>query len=357
MNPGDPNYDLFRLAMWVSSRRLNPTFSFMDSTFNSPFGTEASYMGCRTRTLSNRHGAEISDGRGNLSFTTINLPRLALKAKGNPDLFYEQLDAMIELASRQLYHRFVMQSKLKVRDMPFLMGQHLYMGSERLRYDDPIAEVIKHGTLTIGFIGLAEALVALGGHHHGESPDAQKFGLEVIKHMRQKTDELSDEYDLNYSLIATPAEGLSGRFLEKDRKLFGIIPGVTDKDYYTNSFHVPVGFDISSFDKIAIEGAYHQYCNGGHISYVEMASPPSYNIGAYEKLIRHMADCNMGYAGINFPIDECHSCGYAGIYPDDCPRCGSSMISRVRRITGYLSTVDRFNDAKRAELKDRRAHV
>jgi anaerobic ribonucleoside-triphosphate reductase len=353
----DPNYDLFKLAIRVSAQRLNPTFSFMDSTFNKPYGTEVAYMGCRTRTIGNRHGAEISDGRGNLSFTTVNLPRVAIKAGGDIEIFFHELESIMTLAARQLYHRFRVQAKLKVRDMPFLMGQGLYVGSDQLKPEDPIASVIKQGTLSIGFIGLAEALISLTGMHHGQDPSAQRLGLEIVSFMRKLVDNFAEEYDLNYTLLATPAEGLSGRFIKADRKVYGIIPGVTDKEYYTNSFHVPVNFEISSFEKVAIEGPYHEFTNAGHISYVELDAAPTDNLEAYESLIRHMATSNMGYAGINFPVDECMGCYHRGIIVEDtCPVCGSPHIRRIRRITGYLSTVDRFNDAKKAELRDRSSH-
>ncbi len=357
LEPGDPNYDLFQLAMRVAAKRLNPTFAFMDSSFNSQYGEEVSYMGCRTRVIANRHGAEVSTGRGNLSFTTINLPRLGIKAHGNLERFYNELDKVIILAGRQLYHRFRVQSKLKVKDMPFLMGQHLFLDSEKLGPDDPIGPVIKHGTLSVGFIGLAETLTALNGAHHGQDLGSQQLGLEIISHMRQRIDEMAEEYDLNYTLLATPAEGLSGRFVAIDRKIFGEIPGITDKEYYTNSFHIPVEYDISCFDKINLEAPYHSLTNAGHISYVEFSSPPIDNIEAFENIVKHMAESDMGYAGINFPIDECRSCGKQGIFESECSSCGSTDIRRVRRITGYLSTVDRFNDAKKAELSDRKAHI
>ncbi len=355
-DPGDPNYDLFQLAMRVSAQRLNPTFAFMDSTFNRPYGEEASYMGCRTRVLANRHGASVSTGRGNLSFTTINLPRLAIKSGGELEAFFRELEAVMTLAARQLYHRYRVQCKLKVRDMPFLMGQGLYLDSEKLGPNDPIGPVLKHGTLSIGFIGLAETLVRLTGKHHGEDPMAQRLGLEIVSTMRKLTDAFAEEYDLNYTLLATPAEGLSGRFVKLDRRDFGVIPGVTDREFYTNSFHVPVDYEISSFDKVRIEGPYHEFTNAGHISYVEMEAPPVNNLEAYENLLRHMGNCNMGYVGINFPIDECMSCFHRGIIDDECPSCGSVQIRRIRRITGYLSTIDRFNDAKRAELFHRVKH-
>ncbi|MDN5292827.1 MAG: hypothetical protein PWQ91_1195 [Eubacteriales bacterium] len=354
---GDPNYDLFKLAIRVASRRLNPTFSFMDSSFNAPYGTEVSYMGCRTRVIANRRGPEISEGRGNLSFTTINLPRLAIKSGHNITKFFKELDRVIELVIQQLLHRFEVQARLKVKDMPFLMGQGLYLDSADLKPCDEIRKAIVHGTLSVGFIGLAETLVGLVGKHHGESEEAQQLGLEIVAHMRRRVDEACEEYDLNFSLLATPAEGLSGRFVSIDRKEYGVIPGITDKPYYTNSFHVPVSFPISAYEKIKIEGPYHKYCNGGHISYVEFSAPPIHNLEAVEDILRYMKECDMGYAGINFPVDFCTKCSYLGVINEnECPSCGSVDIKRVRRITGYLSTVDRFNDAKRAELYDRVPH-
>ncbi len=357
MKPGDPNYDLFRLAVRVASRRMNPTFSFMDSSFNRKYSSEVAYMGCRTRVIGNRHGPEATTGRGNLSFTSINLPRVALAAKGDVERFFGGLSEVMRLAARQLYHRYNVQRKLKVKDMPFLMGQHLYLDSEGLGPNDAIEPAIRHGTLSIGFIGLAEALRVLIGAHHGESEDARKLGLETVAFMRERVDEAAEIHDLNYTLLATPAEGLSGRFVGLDRKRFGIIPGVTDREFYTNSFHVPVDCEISMYDKIALEGPYHKYTNAGHISYVELSSPPAHNPGAVEAILQHMAAQDVGYGGINFPIDECRSCAYSGVIEGDCPRCGSADIRRVRRITGYLSTIDRFNDAKRAELAARKPHL
>lgn len=313
-------------------------------------------MGCRTRVIANRHGPAVSTGRGNLSFTTINLPRLAIKANGHIELFFQELEKILVLTARQLYHRYKVQCHLKVRDMPFLLGQGLYLDSELLKPDDEIAPVIKHGTLSIGFIGLAETLVSLIGSHHGQTVQARQLGLEIIRFMRRAVDKFSEDYDLNYTLLATPAEGLSGRFVSIDRRNFGIIPRVTDKEYYTNSFHIPVEFQISSFEKCQAEGLFHELTNAGHISYAELAAPPIHNLEAYERLLRHMADCNMGYAGINFPIDECLECTYRGVIANECPACGATHIRRIRRITGYLSTVDRFNDAKKAELRDRTPH-
>ncbi|MEW6276553.1 MAG: anaerobic ribonucleoside-triphosphate reductase [Bacillota bacterium] len=356
-DPGDPNYDLFKLAVRVASKRLNPTFSFMDSSFNRPYGDQVAYMGCRSRVMANRRGPEVTTGRGNLSFTTINLPRLGVRAERNLPVFYRLLEETVELVVNQLYHRFKVQCKLKVKDLPFVMGQGLYLGSEGLKPEDSIEPAIVNGTLAVGFIGLAEALVALTGCHHGQSEDAQALGQEIVAALRKKVDEAAERFNLNYTLLGTPAEGLSGRFVKLDRKEFGIIPGVTNREYYTNSFHVPVYYPISSFDKIRLEGPYHKYCNAGHISYVEMASPPEHNPEAVETIVRHMAACDMGYAGVNYPVDFCCGCSLLGVISEAaCPRCGSPEIRRVRRITGYLSTVDRFNNSKVKELNDRLVH-
>jgi ribonucleoside-triphosphate reductase len=355
--PGDPNYDLFQLAIRVAAKRLNPTFSFMDASFNAPYGAQVAYMGCRSRVMANRRGPEVTEGRGNLSFTTVNLPRLALRAEQNLDKFFVLLDEVVSLATRQLHHRYRVQSRLRMKDLPFVMGQGLYLGSAGLKPEESIAEAAKHGTLALGFIGLAEALTALTGRHHGESPEVQELGQEVVRRLRGRIDAACEEYDLNYTLLATPAEGLAGRFVRLDRKEFGIVPGVSDREYYTNSFHVPVHFPIESFRKIELEGPYHKFCNAGHISYVELPSPPVYNPEAVEAIVRYMAKCDMGYAGVNFPVDFCQQCGFTGVLGDACPKCGSTSIRRVRRITGYLSTVDRFNNAKVAELKARLTHL
>jgi anaerobic ribonucleoside-triphosphate reductase len=357
-NEGDPNYDLFKLAIRVASQRLNPTFSFMDASFNKLYGDQVGYMGCRTRVMSNKCGPEVTDGRGNLSFTTINLPRLAIKAERNLMKFYQSLSDLIDLTCEQLFHRYEVQAKLKVKDMPFLMGQGLYLDSEKLAAKDVIAEVIKHGTLSVGFIGLAETLIALTGYHHGEGEESQILGEEIVAFMRNKVDKATDKYKLNYTLLATPAEGLAGRFVKMDCREYGLIPGVTDKEYYTNSFHLPVNFSVSVYDKIKLEAIYHKYTNAGHISYVEFTAPPVNNLGAVEDILRYMKQCDIGYAGINFPVDFCESCGYLGVIDADiCPICSNSEIKRVRRITGYLSTIDRFNDAKHEELEHRVAHL
>jgi len=355
-NPGDPNYDLYRLALQVAARRMNPTFSFMDSSFNKDYGDEVSYMGCRTRVIANRHGAAVSAGRGNIAPVTLNLPRIALESKGQQELFFVQLDRVLRIATHQLLHRFEVLARLQARDLPFLMGQKLYLGSDEIGPDDTIREVIKHGTLAIGFIGLAETLQMLIGKHHGEDQEALKLGLQIIEHMRRRTDSYAEEYDLNIVLVATPAEGLAGRFVKIDRERFGTIPGVTDKDYYSNSFHIPVYYATSMFEKIASEGQFHHLCNAGHISYTELEAPPANNIDAVDSIVRKMAASDFGYGGINFPIDECRNCSHNGVFSGDCPECGSPNIRRIRRITGYLSTDERFNEAKFSELKDRRVH-
>jgi ribonucleoside-triphosphate reductase len=357
-NPRDPNYDLFTLAIRVAAQRLNPTFSFMDASFNKAYGDQVGYMGCRTRVMANKCGPEVTDGRGNLSFTTINLPRLAIKAERDLMKFYQSLSDLIDLTCEQLFHRFQVQAKLKVRDMPFLMGQGLYIGSEHLSATDEIGPVIQNGTLSVGFIGLAETMIALTGQHHGESEESQALGEEVVAFMRNKVDKAAEKYNLNYTLLATPAEGLSGRFVKMDRREYGLIPGVTDKEYYTNSFHVPVNYPITVYEKIKIEGVYHKYTNAGHISYIEFTSPPVNNLGAVEEILRHMKECDYGYAGINFPVDFCDGCGYLGVIDSkQCPVCSCESIRRVRRITGYLSTVERFNDAKSEELRERVSHI
>jgi ribonucleoside-triphosphate reductase len=358
-DPEDPNYDLFKLSMQVACKRLFPNFSFQDSSFNSIYDDEVAYMGCRTRVIGNVHGPEVTEGRGNLSFTTINLPRLGINAKGNLSDFWSSLDKMVDLTVKQLLTRYDFQKRLKVKDFPFLMGQKLYLDSEDLEPNDTIEKAIRHGTLSIGFIGLAETLMALTGKHHGESAEAQALGLSIVSHLRRKCDEASQKYNLNFSLLATPAEGLSGKFVTKDRELFGEIKGITDKEWYTNSFHVPVDYKIDAIKKINIEGPYHKLCNAGHISYVELPSAPTNNLEAFESIIQAMYEADMGYAAVNFPVDICKECGFNGVIDTDlCPACGTSgKISRVRRITGYLSTLDMFNDAKKAEEKNRSKHM
>lgn len=371
--PGDPNYDLFELACRCSAKRLFPNFSFQDAPFNLRYyhegrpETEIAYMGCRTRVISNvaDPSRETTFGRGNLSFTSINLPRLAILAEGSIERFYSLLESKMNLVVDQLNERLLVQMRRHVYNFPFLMGEHIWMDSDKLGPRDSIKEVLKHGTLSIGFIGLAEALVALTGKHHGESEEAQKLGLEIISYMRSFCDKKAEETKLNYGLLATPAEGLSGRFVRLDKLRFGKIPHVTDREYYTNSFHIPVYYPISMYDKIRLEAPYHELTNAGHISYVELDGDTASNLEAFTKIIRFMGEQGIGYGSINHPIDRDPVCGYNGIIGDHCPCCGRAEFEgedglgfdRIRRITGYLvGTVDRFNDAKRAEEKDRVKH-
>lgn len=370
-NPEDPNYDLFKLACKTSAKRLFPNFSFLDAPFNKQYykpghpETECAYMGCRTRVMGNQHdpSREIVYGRGNLSFTSINLPRLGLKAKGDIEAFFESLDHMIDTCIGQLNERFKIQGQKKVKNFPFLMGQGVWIDSEKLKPEDTIEEVIKHGTLTIGFIGLAECLKALIGEHHGESDRAEQLGIEIIAYMRKRMDEEARKTGLNWSVIATPAEGLSGRFVRMDRERFGSIPGITDRDYYTNSFHIPVHYEINAFDKIRKEAPFHELTNGGHISYIELDGDPQKNLDAYESVVRCMKECGIGYGSINHPVDRDPCCGYTGIIDNECPNCGrkehdgKSQFERIRRITGYLvGTMDQWNDAKSSEEKERVKH-
>lgn len=379
-NPGDPNYDLFKRSMEVSSKRLFPNFTFIDAPFNLQYYKEGDYhteiatMGCRTRVMSSvfpeSDGTPVS--RGNNSFTSLNLVRLGIKhgiatgerKEADWDGFYHDLDEMMDLCRDQLLERFEFQANQKVKNFPFLMGQGNWFGSEKLNPNDTLRDVIKHGTLSIGFIGLAETLVAMIGKHHGESAEAQEYGLDIIGHMRDKCDEYSKKKHLNFSLLATPAEGLSGRFTRMDRKVYGKIKGVTDREFYTNSFHVPVYYPISAFEKIDIEAPYHALCNAGHITYIEMDGDPSENIEAFESVIRHMKEAGIGYGSVNHPVDRDPVCGYSGIIENDtCPNCGrhefdgSCGFERLRRITGYLvGSLERWNDGKRAEEAARVKH-
>jgi ribonucleoside-triphosphate reductase len=364
----DPNYDLFLYAMQVSSKRLFPNFSFLDAPFNiasydpNDYDTEIAYMGCRTRVMSNRHAEKNTvGGRGNLSFTSINLPRLAIEAKSK-EAFFVTLKETMDLVKDQLLERFNIQASKKVYNFPFLMKEHIWKDSDKLGINDEVRDVIKHGTLGIGFIGLAETLIALTGDHHGSNQKAQALGLEIISYMRDLTDQYSETYDLNFSVVATPAEGLSGRFIKLDQKKFGEIKGITDKGFYTNSFHVPVYHEIDVFDKISIEAPYHNLTNGGHISYVEVDGDISKNLEAFEQIIRHMKETGIGYGSINHPIDRDPICGYQGIIDNVCPKCGRDEtdypFERIRRITGYLvGTLDRFNDAKKEEVMKRVKHL
>lgn len=336
----DPNYDLFRLAMKTSAKRLFPNFSFLDAPFNkkyykpNDYNSEVAYMGCRTRVMGNVYDptCEVTCGRGNLSFTSINLPRLAIEAKGDINKFYKSLDDMIDLVIRQLLHRFKIQCAKIGKNYPFLMGQNIWLDSDNIGEYDTVSEVLRHGTLTVGFIGLAETLKALIDKHHGESAEAQKLGLAIIGHMRKRMDDEAQKTKLNFSLIATPAEGLSGRFVKIDRKIYGSIPGVTDREYYTNSFHIPVYYPISAYKKIQLEAPYHNLTNGGHISYIEMDGDPTKNLTAFEAIIRCMHDNGIGYGSVNHPVDRDPVCGYTGIINGVCPKCGRSEAAHKRHV-------------------------
>ena len=370
-NQGDPNYDMFKLACKVSAKRLFPNFSFIDAPFNLQYykegdpNTEVAYMGCRTRVIGNHYdpSRQVVGGRGNLSFTSINLPRIGIKAHGDIDWFFEDLERKIDLCTDQLMERYKIQASKKVKNYPFLMGQGVWLDSDKLKPEDSVADVLKHGTLTVGFIGLAECLKALTGAHHGESSEAQSLGLEIIGFMRKKMDEATERTGFNYTLIATPAEGLSGRFVRIDRTKYGVIEGVTDRDYYTNSFHIPVYYDINAFDKIKLEAPYHALTNAGHITYVELDGDPCKNLEAFEQVVRCMKESGVGYGSINHPVDRDPVCGYTGIIDNECPHChrreddGDQGFERIRRITGYLvGTMDKWNDAKAAEERDRVKH-
>ena len=334
--PEDKNYDLFRLSCRVSAKRLFPNFSFIDAPYNKKYyvegdyNTEVGYMGCRTRVLANVCGPSITPGRGNLSFTSINLPRLGIKygiALGERDkadmkAFYKELDETMDLVKGQLLQRFECQCSKSKANFKFLLGSGVWLNSEKLENNSKLRTVLKHGTLSIGFIGLAETLKALIGEHHGESEKAQKLGLEIIGHMRKKCDEYTEEYNLNFTCLATPAEGLSGRFVAIDRSIYGKIKGVTDRDYYTNSFHVPVYYKTSVKHKLEVEGKYHELTNAGHISYIELDGDTVNNVDAFETVVRIMHDCGIGYGAINHPVDRDPVCGYVGVIKDVCPRCG-----------------------------------
>lgn len=371
LDEGDPNYDLFRLALQCQAHRMYPNFAFQDATYNMQFykegdyRTEIAYMGCRTRAVDNVYdpASKFVTGRGNLSFTTINLPRLAILSNGNINTFFHLLEEKMELVFNQLLDRFAVQCGKTVKNYPFLMGQGIWLGSEKLRADDNVAEVFKHGTLSVGFIGLAETLILLTGKHHGESSGSQDLGLEIVRFMRELCDNKASELKLNFSLLATPAEGLSGRFTVLDEKRFGCIPRVTDKGFYTNSFHIPVDYKITAYEKINLEAPYHALTNAGHITYVEFDGAAIQNIDALEIVVKHMAASGIGYGAINHPVDRDPVCGYTGIIGDVCPCCGRREddgdypFERIRRITGYLvGTLDRFNDAKRKEESMRVKH-
>ena len=337
--PDDPNYDLFKRSMEVSAKRLFPNFCFIDAPYNlkyykkGDYRTEIATMGCRTRVFASvfPESDGIVTGRGNLSFTTVNLVRIGIKhgiclgerKEADWDGFYKELDEKMDLVKDELLERFEFQANQHVRNFPFLMGQGNWFGSEKLGMNDTLRDVIKHGTLSIGFIGLAETLVAMTGKHHGEDEESRELGLDIVTHMREKCDAYCKKYKLNFSLLATPAEGIAGRFTKIDRKEYGEIPGVTDREFYTNSFHVPVYYPISAFDKIEIEAPYHNLCNAGHITYIELDGDPSQNIAAFEAVIRKMHDCGIGYGSVNHPVDRDPICGFSGVIKGDrCPHCG-----------------------------------
>ena len=337
-NQEDKNYDLFKLACEVSAKRLFPNFSFIDSPFNleyykeGDYNTEVGYMGCRTRVLANVADKDkcVTAGRGNLSFTSINLPRLGIKhgiatkerKVADMEGFYKDLDELLELVKDQLLERFEIQCNKRVYNFPFLIGEGLWLDSEKLKPTDKLRRVLKHGTLTVGFIGLAECLKALIGKHHGESEEAQKLGLEIIGHMKDKMDEYALKYNLNFGVIATPAEGLSGRFTRIDKAIYGNLKGITDREYYTNSFHVPVYYNISAAKKIHLEAPYHALTLAGHITYIELDGDTASNVKAFEKIVRIMKEEGIGYGAINHPVDRDPVCGYVGVIGDVCPKCG-----------------------------------
>lgn len=375
-NETDPNYDLLKLSCKVSAKRLFPNFSFLDAPYNlqyykeGDYSTEVAYMGCRTRVIGNVVDPDraVTPGRGNLSFTSINLPRLGIKHgiisndKADLDGFFAELSEKLELVKDQLLERFDIQCGKRIYNFPFLLGQGVWMDSEKLKESDKLRKVLRHGTLTIGFIGIAECLKALTGKHHGESAEAQELGLKIVGFIRDKSDEYAAKYNLNFSVIATPAEGLSGRFTNIDKAVYGKIKGVTDRDYYTNSFHIPVHYNISIAKKIKLEAPYHELTNAGHITYIELDGDVTNNVEAFEKVIRTMKEEGVGYGAINHPVDRDPICGFTGVIGDVCPGCGRTEndgipFERIRRITGYLvGTVDRFNNGKRAEEKDRVKH-
>ena len=373
--PEDRNFDLYQLACKVTARRFFPNFMNLDATFNQDeewkaddpkrYVHEVATMGCRTRVFENRFGPKTSIGRGNLSFSTINIVKLALECREEQDkqkridMFFAKLDQMLEITAKQLDDRFHFQKTAFAKQFPLLM-QNLWIGADKLKPMDTIESVINQGTLGIGFIGLAECLVALVGKHHGESAEAQELGLKIVGYMRERVNEFCERYHHNYSVLATPAEGLSGKFTKKDRKEFGVIPGVTDRDYYTNSNHVPVYYKCSARHKAEIEAPYHEMTRGGHIFYVEIDGDATHNPQVIMSVVDMMDQLNMGYGSVNHNRNRCMDCGYenADDHLEKCPKCGSTNIDKLQRITGYLvGTTDRWNSGKLAELNDRVTHI
>ena len=358
--PNDPYFYLYELACRVAAKRMNPTFMNIDADFNKEYydkGYMPATMGCRTYLMKNVNGEPGCKGRGNIAPTTINLPRIGIQAKGSVEKFFELLDERMALAKESLMHRYGVLKNLRVKDLPFVAGQGLMKGAEGLSPDDSIEPILKQGTWGIGFIGLAETLVALVGKHHGEDKEARELGVKIVERLRAYCDRLTEETKLNWSAYATPAEGLSGKFIKQDQKVFGIIDGVTDKEYYTNSYHVPVGCAISIKDKIDIEAPYHKLCNGGHISYLEVDDSPS---GEDIMSILNYAykNTNISYLGVNFHIRYCKNCGtYLHDNEGKCPSCGSTDIQGISRVTGYLSLDERFGPGKYQERQDRVTHT
>jgi len=373
--PEDRNFDLYQLACKVTARRFFPNFLNLDATYNQDsewraddpkrYEHEVATMGCRTRVYENRFGPRTSIGRGNLSFTTINIVKLAIECMGEPDqqkridMFFAKLDHMLEVAAKQLDDRFQFQKTAFAKQFPLLM-KSLWIGADKLKPSDTIESVINQGTLGIGFIGLAECLVALTGKHHGESEESQALGLKIVSYMRQRINDFCEQYHHNYSVLATPAEGLSGKFTKKDRKEFGSIKGVTDRDYYTNSNHVPVYYKCSARHKAEVEAPYHEMTRGGHIFYVEIDGDATHNPQVIMSVVDMMDQLNMGYGSVNHNRNRCMDCGYenADDHLTQCPKCGSTNIDKLQRITGYLvGTTDRWNSGKLAELNDRVTHI
>ena len=357
---GDPYYYLFKIACRVASKRMNPTFMNIDADFNKEYydkGYMPATMGCRTYLMSNINGEPGTKGRGNIAPTTINLPRLGILANGDVNKFFELLKEKLELSRESLLHRYDVLKLLRVKDLPFVAGQGLMKGAEGLSPDDSIEPILKQGSWAIGFIGLAETLTALIGSHHGETEEARELGVKIVTYIREFCDEYKEKDRLNWSCYATPAEGLSGKFILKDQQVFGKIKGVTDKDYYTNSYHVPVGYKISMVDKINIEAPYHKLCNGGHISYLELDGYPDEE--TIENIVTYAyGNTNISYLGINFHIKYCKSCGtYLEADDHKCTNCGSEDIQGISRVTGYLSLDERFGSGKVAERSDRVSHT
>lgn len=362
---GDPNYDLFRLSLETTAKRLFPNYVFVDAPFNLQYykeddpETHIATMGCRTRVIGNVNGKSTPVARGNLSFSSINLPLIAIESDNVGD-FFQKLNHYVDLTSKQLYERYLYQSEKTVSNFKFLFGEGLWWDGEKLNYNDKLKEILKQGTLSVGYVGLAETLVALIGKHHGESEEAQELGLKIVKFMKEKMDSLTDATGLNYTLLATPAESYAGKALKITRKKHGIIKGVTDKDWFTNSNHIPVEFEINAINKIKKESPYHELTNAGHITYVELAEDASKNIAALETLVLAMKECGIGYGSFNVPVDRCVDCGYSGVIYNECPKCGNNdenKIERIRRITGYLvGSLNKWNTAKLAEAHNRVKH-